>query len=106
MVYATKLIDTARRRSNLDSDYSLAAKLAELGAVGGQGAAPRKAVSRWRSGEIRPNGAAVIALAKLAGIEPGEALASIEAELAEVPAVRRAWQSLIRDAKRGRGQSA
>ena len=102
-MYAAKLIDAARRQWQFDSDYSLAAWLSEIGAVGGQGAAPRKAVSRWRAGEIKPNGEAVIALAKLANVEPGEALASIEAELAESPAVKRAWNSLIRDAKRGRG---
>lgn len=101
-MYSTKLIDAARRRAQLDSDYALAAKLSELRAVGGQGAAPRKALSRWRAGEIKPNGAAVIALAKLAGLEPGEALAIVELEHAETVAVGRAWRSLLRDARRGR----
>ena len=103
-MYTTKLIDAARRRAKINSDYSLAARLSEIGAVGGQGAAPRKALSRWRAGEIKPSGAAVIALAKLAGIDPGEALANIEAEHAESTAVERAWRSLIREAKRGRGK--
>jgi len=102
MMYATKLIDSARRRAQLDSDYALAARLSELGAVGGEGAAPRKAVSRWRSGQIKPSGAAVIALAKLARIKPGDALASIEADYAESAAVERAWRNLLRDARRGR----
>ena len=103
-MYATKLIDAARRRAQFDSDYALAAQLAGLAAVGGQGAAPRKALSRWRAGQIKPNGGAVIALAKLAGINSGEALASIEAEHAETAAVQRAWRSLLRDAKRGRAK--
>lgn len=103
-MYATKLIDAARRRAEIDSDYALATRLAELEAVGGQGAAPRKALSRWRAGEIKPSGAAVIALAKLAGIDPGEALANVEADHAESDAVESAWCRLLRDARRGRGK--
>lgn len=83
-----KLLDLARERANLPSDYALAA------AIG----ITRQRVSQMRSRRDNPGDGVVIRLAELAELDPGYALACMHAVRAKRTPERKAWESLARKA--------
>jgi len=83
-----ELLDAARSRAGIPSDYALAARLGVT----------RASVSGWRRGKQVPDAGHVFELANLAGLDGVTVWAEIElqrAELAQLPLNVAAWRSLL-----------
>lgn len=80
-----ELIDAAKVRANIASDYALAKALN----------IDRRNVSDWRKGKKHPNNAEAVQLATLAGIDELRVIAEIEKETANTPEKRKFWEHFI-----------
>jgi len=83
-----ELLDAARKRAGIPSDYALAARLSVT----------RATVSGWRNGRGVPDVTHAATLADLAGLDWPEVFAALElqrAELAHLPANVAAWRSIL-----------
>jgi transcriptional regulator with XRE-family HTH domain len=82
-----ELLDAAKKRQAIKSDYALAQALG----VG------RQHVSNWRTGTNRPKPVFVLQLAVMAGLDPVKTLAAIEEEDENDP-TRKEWLRNFRNA--------
>ncbi len=55
---------------------------------------PERTMSRWSSGKNAPDDVHAARLAELAGLDPAEVVASINAERATEPAMRELWRAM------------
>ncbi len=82
------LLDLARSRAGIPSDYALAKRLQVT----------RQVVSGWRTGYAWPNNLMLFELAKLSQLDPGQVVAEIEHHRAELDGKAdqaRAWRELL-----------
>jgi transcriptional regulator with XRE-family HTH domain len=84
-----KLIEQAKEKANIESDYKLAQALGISRAI----------VSQWKSGTKHPSTTQAIQLATLAKMDEMEVIARIEAATAKTPEKRKFWTDYIE--KRG-----
>ena len=79
-----ELIDEAKKRAGIASDYELAKRVKTT----------RAAVSRWRNEITAPDTAAALRLAALAGVAEVTAVAVCELARTREPSARAFWASL------------
>jgi transcriptional regulator with XRE-family HTH domain len=84
MIRTSELLAAVRAAQGVPSNYRLA-RLLDV---------PEKTVSRWNTGKHTPDDAMAQRLAELAGLDPGEVLASMAAERAGDEATRAAWRAI------------
>lgn len=80
-----ELMDKAKTRANLQSDYALAKVIG----------IDRSVVSQWRKGKKHPSTDEAVKLATLAGLEEMPVIAAIEYEAATTEKKREFWKSYI-----------
>lgn len=80
-----ELLDRAKTRANLPSDYALAKALG----------IDRSIVSGWRKGKQHPGNEHAVQLATLAGLEEMQVIAEIEMQTATTEKKRGFWKSYI-----------
>lgn len=80
-----ELLDKAKTRANLSSDYALAKALG----------IDRGIVSRWRKGKEHPSNEAAVQLATLAGLDEMQVIAEIEMRTANTEKKREFWKSYL-----------
>jgi plasmid maintenance system antidote protein VapI len=93
MLTTAKLLEAAKKANNLPSNGALARILG----------VPDQTVYRWNTGKNQPDDINAIRLAALAGLDPGEVLAALQAESAKDTETRKVWESV---AKRSRAAVA
>lgn len=80
-----ELVEKAKTRASLSSDYALAK------AIGIE----RQVISQWKSGKRHPSNAEAVQLATLAGIDEMEVIAQIELETAKTEPKKEFWKHYI-----------
>lgn len=80
-----ELLDCAKTRANLPSDYALAKVLGTKNGV----------ISHWRKGKRHPSNEEAVKLATLAGLEEMRVIAEIEMHTANTEKKREFWKSYI-----------
>lgn len=86
----TELLDKAKEKAGIVSDYELAKKMQST----------RAAVSRWRNEIAAPDIAGALRLAALAGVDEKIAVASCELARTRDPATRAFWERVANWRKR------
>lgn len=80
-----ELLDEAKKRANLPSDYALSK------ATG----IPQNIISRWKNGKRHPSNEEAVKLAALAGLDEMRVIAEIELRTANTPKKKEFWQQYI-----------
>lgn len=80
-----ELLDKAKTRSNLPSDYALAKAMG----------IERQIISQWRKGRRHPSNEEAVQLATLAGLEEMQVIAQIEYETAKNEHKKEFWKHFI-----------
>lgn len=81
---ARELLARVRAAQGIPSNYALAARLG----------VPIKTVQRWNTGSNTPDDATSARLAQLAGLDPDEVVAGMQAERANDPTERARWERI------------
>lgn len=81
MLTTAELLGLAKDRQGIPSNYRLA-KVLDI---------PINTISRWNTGKTKPDDDMCVRLAELAGLDPGQVVASIRAERCEPGPMRDVW---------------